>query len=140
MRHTSLSLTDAPPRSRPVHGPRRFAVDLFDGQDFAAARWPSVAAGPELQMHVFQSQEFLDVWTATIGRARAAQYFLVVVADADGKPVLYLPLAIETRFGGLVLARGATQEHGLEETCLGPEPGRDAAFRGQCDRVPGIPT
>jgi CelD/BcsL family acetyltransferase involved in cellulose biosynthesis len=98
-----LSLTDAPPRSRPVHGPRSFAVDLFDGRDFAAARWPSVAAGPELQLHAFQSREFLDVWTATIGRARAAQCFLVVVADAHGKPVLYLPLAIETRFGVRIL-------------------------------------
>ena len=100
---TSLSLTDAPVRSRPVDGPRRFAVDLFDGREFAAARWPSVAAGPELQMHAFQSQEFLDVWTATIGRARNAQCFLVVVADADGKPVLYLPLAIEARFGVRIL-------------------------------------
>jgi CelD/BcsL family acetyltransferase involved in cellulose biosynthesis len=93
------SLTDAPPRRRPVQGPRRFAVELFDGRDFAAARWPSVTADPELQMHAFQSREFLDVWTATIGRARDAQCFLVVVADADGKPVLYLPLAIETRLG-----------------------------------------
>jgi len=100
---TSLSLTDAPPRSRPVQGPRRFAVELFDGRDFAAARWPSVAAGPELQMHAFQSREFLEVWTATIGRARNAQCFLVVVTDADGEPVLYLPLAIETRFGVRIL-------------------------------------
>ena len=100
---TSLSLTDAPPRSRPVQGPRCFAVELFDGRDFAAARWPSVAAGPELQMHAFQSREFLDVWTATIGRARSAQCFLVVVADADGKPVLHLPLAIEARFGVRIL-------------------------------------
>ena len=100
---TSLSLTDVSPRSRPVHGPRRFAVDLFDGRDFVAARWPSVAAGPELQMHAFQSREFLDVWTATVGRARNAQCFLVVVADADGEAVLYLPLAIETRCGVRIL-------------------------------------
>jgi CelD/BcsL family acetyltransferase involved in cellulose biosynthesis len=100
---TRLSLTDAPPRSRPVRGPRSFAVELFDGRDFAAARWPSVTADPALQMHAFQSREFLDVWTATIGRARNAQCFLVVVADADGEPVLYLPLAIERRLGVRIL-------------------------------------
>lgn len=100
---TRLPLANAPPRSRPVEGPRRFAVELFDGRDLAAARWPSVAAGPELQMHAFQSREFLDVWTATIGRARNAQCFFAVITDADGEPILFLPLSIETRLGVRVL-------------------------------------
>lgn len=98
------SWADAPPRSRPAQIPRRFDVELFDGRDFAAARWPSIAAGPELLMHTFQSREVLDVWTATIGRARKAQCFLIVVTNSDDKnPILYLPLAIETRFGMRIL-------------------------------------
>ena len=107
---SSLSLTDASsradalPRSRPAQIPRRFDVELFDGRDLAAARWPSMAAGPELLMHAFQSREFLDVWTATIGRARNAQCFLIVVTNSDDKnPILYLPLSIETRFGMRIL-------------------------------------
>jgi CelD/BcsL family acetyltransferase involved in cellulose biosynthesis len=99
----SLSLTDAPPRLRSGQAARRFAVELFDGRDLAAARWPSIAAGPELLMHAFQSREFLDVWTATIGCARNAQCVLIVVTDSDEKPVLYLPVSIETRFGTRIL-------------------------------------
>ena len=55
-------------------------------------------------MHAFQSREVLDVWTATIGRARNAQCFLIVVTNSDDKnPILYLPLSIETRFGTRIL-------------------------------------
>jgi CelD/BcsL family acetyltransferase involved in cellulose biosynthesis len=68
-----------------------------------AADWPSIDAGPELLMHVYQSREFLAVWMATIGQARHARLFLVVVKDSQGRPVLYLPLAIETRFNNRIL-------------------------------------
>ena len=66
-----MTLLDAAPRSSIGRSGRRLAVELFDGQELAAARWPSIAAGPELLMHVFQSREFLEVWMATIGRAAA---------------------------------------------------------------------
>ena len=82
---------------------RRFRVELLDGPDLAAAGWPSIEAGPELLMYVYQSREFLDVWMASIGKARRARCFLVVVRDGGNNPVLYLPLAIETRFGGRIL-------------------------------------
>ncbi len=49
-------------------------------------------------MYAFQSREFLDVWMSTIGKARGSECYLVVVKDEDRRPLLYLPLAIETRF------------------------------------------
>jgi CelD/BcsL family acetyltransferase involved in cellulose biosynthesis len=82
---------------------RHFTVELFEGGDLAAAGWPSIDAGPELAMYVYQSREFLDVWMASIGKARRARCFLVVVKDIDDNPVLYLPLVIETRFNNRCL-------------------------------------
>jgi CelD/BcsL family acetyltransferase involved in cellulose biosynthesis len=82
---------------------RRFSVELFEGGDLAAAAWPSIDAGPQHSMYVYQSREFLDVWMASIGKARRARCFLVVVRDASDKPVLYLPLVIETRFNNRIL-------------------------------------
>jgi CelD/BcsL family acetyltransferase involved in cellulose biosynthesis len=82
---------------------RRFRVELLDGADLAAAGWPSIEAGPELLMYVYQSREFLEVWMASIGKARHVRCFLVVVKDSESNPVLYLPLCIETRFGSRVL-------------------------------------
>ena len=49
-------------------------------------------------MHVYQSREFLDVWLNTIGHARQIEAFFFVVCDSSDRPVLYLPLGIETRF------------------------------------------
>jgi CelD/BcsL family acetyltransferase involved in cellulose biosynthesis len=98
-----VTLIDAGPRSDTGRRARRLAVELFNGQDLVAARWPSIAAGPELLMHVYQSREFLEVWMATIGRSRNAQCFLVVVTDEDKRPILYLPLSIETKFNTRVL-------------------------------------
>jgi CelD/BcsL family acetyltransferase involved in cellulose biosynthesis len=93
--------------ARPAFGPvprRRFNVELLDGTDLEAAGWPSIAAGPELLMYVYQSREFLKVWMASIGRARRARCFLVVVKDGAGNPVLYVPLAVETRFNNRILS------------------------------------
>jgi CelD/BcsL family acetyltransferase involved in cellulose biosynthesis len=90
----------------PGFGPlprRRFSVELFEGGDLAAAGWPSIDAGPQLAMYVYQSREFLDVWMASIGKARRARCFLVVVRDAGDNPVLYLPLVVETRFNNRIL-------------------------------------
>jgi CelD/BcsL family acetyltransferase involved in cellulose biosynthesis len=82
---------------------RRFTVELFDGAELDAAGWPSVAAGPEWLMHVYQSREFLEVWMATIGKARGARCFLAVARDTAGAAILYLPLVVETRFNNRIL-------------------------------------
>jgi CelD/BcsL family acetyltransferase involved in cellulose biosynthesis len=75
------------------------SVEVRLGDDWDAVRWPSIAADPALEMSVFQSREFLETWMATIGRDRAVRPALTVVSDADARPVLYLPFAIETRLG-----------------------------------------
>jgi CelD/BcsL family acetyltransferase involved in cellulose biosynthesis len=98
----SVPSTAATPGFGPV-SERRFTVELFEGGELAAAGWPSIDAGPELSMYVYQSREFLDIWMASIGKARRARCFLVVVKDAGNNPVVYLPLAIETRFNNRIL-------------------------------------
>jgi len=75
------------------------AVELFDGADWDAAKWPSIAADTGMEMSVFQSREFLEIWMRTIGRTRSVRPFLVVVYDRDARPVLYLPLVVEARLG-----------------------------------------
>jgi CelD/BcsL family acetyltransferase involved in cellulose biosynthesis len=54
-------------------------------------------------MHVFQSREFLEVWMATIGRSRHARCVLAVITDQDRRPILYLPLSVETKFNTRIL-------------------------------------
>jgi CelD/BcsL family acetyltransferase involved in cellulose biosynthesis len=49
-------------------------------------------------MYIFQSREFLDIWLDTIGKASRIEPCFVVVRDAEGRPVLFLPLIIETKF------------------------------------------
>ncbi len=75
-----------------------FALALFDGGDFAQCNWPVIADSRDLAMYVFQSREFLETWTRTIGKANGIKSYLLVVRTDAGEPVLYLPLAIETQF------------------------------------------
>ncbi len=84
-------------------GSREVAVELVDGPDWDAASWPSIGSGPGLEMSVFQAREFLETWMRTIGLDRGVRPVLVVVVDGGGSPVLYLPLAIETKFGVTLL-------------------------------------
>jgi CelD/BcsL family acetyltransferase involved in cellulose biosynthesis len=84
-------------------GRSEIAVELFDGADWDSANWPSIAADPILEMSIFQAREFLEIWMHTIGRDRGVRPFLAVVVDGDARPVLYLPLAIETRLGVTLL-------------------------------------
>ena len=83
-------------------GSSRIAVELFDG-DWEAAKWPSIGADPTLEMSIFQAREFLEIWMRTIGLDRRVRVVLAVVVDGDGRPILYLPLAIETKFGVTLL-------------------------------------
>jgi CelD/BcsL family acetyltransferase involved in cellulose biosynthesis len=96
-----VTVIDLPQRGRPARMP--FKVELFSGDDLLAADWPSIADGRDLKMrdlkmYVFQSREFLEVWLDTIGKAARIESHLVVVKDDAGRPILYLPLAIETKF------------------------------------------
>jgi CelD/BcsL family acetyltransferase involved in cellulose biosynthesis len=89
-----VTVIDLPPRGRVAS----FKVELVAGGNLAAADWPSIADARDLRMYVFQSREFLDIWLDTIGKASRIEPCFIVVRDADGRPVLYLPLAIETKF------------------------------------------
>ena len=89
-----MTVIDLPPRGRVTS----FKVELFAGSNLAAADWPSIADDRDLQMHIFQSREFLDIWLDTIGKASGIEPYFIVVRDAEGRPVLYLPLTIETKF------------------------------------------
>jgi CelD/BcsL family acetyltransferase involved in cellulose biosynthesis len=78
------------------------SVEVREGADWDAVGWPSIAV-EALEMSVFQSREFLEIWMATIGRERAVRPALAIVSDADARPVLYLPFVIETRLGVNIL-------------------------------------
>jgi len=91
-----VTVVDLPQRERVPRAP--FNVEVFSGGNLAAARWPSATDARDFRMYVFQSREFLDVWLDTIGGARRIEPCLIAVSDPDGRPVLYLPLAIETKF------------------------------------------
>jgi CelD/BcsL family acetyltransferase involved in cellulose biosynthesis len=89
-----VTVIDLRPRGRVTC----FKVELLAGGNLAAADWPSIADDRDLRMYVFQSREFLDIWQATIGKASCIEPYFIVVRDADGRPILYLPLTIETKF------------------------------------------
>jgi CelD/BcsL family acetyltransferase involved in cellulose biosynthesis len=93
-----MSAIDVLERRRPAPASLDLSIDVYDGDSLAVADWPSITGPPDLRMYAFQSREFLDVWMNTIGRARRAECYLVVVKDGSGRPVLYLPLAIESQF------------------------------------------
>jgi CelD/BcsL family acetyltransferase involved in cellulose biosynthesis len=80
-----------------------FQVELFDGGNFVDCDWPTIADDRDFRMFVFQSREFLEIWTSTIGKAGGIESYLLVVRNDDGRPVLYLPLAIETKFNIRIL-------------------------------------
>ena len=91
-----MTVIDLPHRDRAAR--TSFKVELYDGGNLAAAGWPSLTDDCDLKMYVFQSREFLDVWLNTIGKAGGIEPHLVVVKDGEGRPILYLPLAIESKF------------------------------------------
>jgi CelD/BcsL family acetyltransferase involved in cellulose biosynthesis len=91
-----VTVTDLPQRGGPARS--SFKVEHYDGGGLAAADWPSLAGGRDLRMYVFQSREFLEIWMNTIGKAGRIEPHLLVVKDGEGRPILYLPLAIETKF------------------------------------------
>jgi len=89
-----VAVIDLPPRGRVT----TFKVELLAGGNLAAANWPSISDDRDLRMYIFQSREFLDIWLDTIGKASRVEPYFIVVRDADGRPVLFLPLIIETKF------------------------------------------
>jgi CelD/BcsL family acetyltransferase involved in cellulose biosynthesis len=65
--------------------------------------WPSLSAPGDGDCHIFQTQEIIAHWRATIGAARKAQPVFLRVDNENGAPLLLLALAIERRRGARVL-------------------------------------
>jgi CelD/BcsL family acetyltransferase involved in cellulose biosynthesis len=91
----NATVLDLPQRHRVARS--SFKVDLI-GSERLASDWPSIADDRDVKMYVYQSREFLNVWMNTIGSAGRIECYFVIVRDNEAQPVLYLPLAIETRF------------------------------------------
>ena len=91
----NVTVLDLPRRQRAAQP--SFKVELISSERLAS-NWPSIADSCDVTMYVYQSREFLDVWMKTIGHAGRIECYFVVIKDHDAEPVLYLPLAIETRF------------------------------------------
>lgn len=69
------------------------------------AGWPSVRdATGAAKRHVFQTREFIAAWMATRGASRAVAAYFVEVRDADGQPVMLLPLTVNSARGGRTLS------------------------------------
>src|SRR5579883_1481952 len=96
-----VALIELPQRNLPACGP--FEVQISGPDRLAAVEWPTIDDSRDLRMYVFQSRDFLQVWLDTIGRAAHIDGYLVIVKDGEGKPVLFLPLAIETKFNTRLL-------------------------------------
>jgi CelD/BcsL family acetyltransferase involved in cellulose biosynthesis len=92
-----------PPRQQQHTAFTSFKIEVLDGGKFAECDWPAITDGRDLKMYVFQSREFLETWTNTIGKAKGIKSYLLVVRNGGGEPVLYLPLAIETTFNIRIL-------------------------------------
>ena len=97
----NVTVLDLPRQQRTAHSSLK--VELFDGGKFADCDWPTIADARDLKMYVFQSREFLEAWTSTIGAANDIKSYLLVARNDGGEPVLYLPLAIETKFNIRIL-------------------------------------
>jgi CelD/BcsL family acetyltransferase involved in cellulose biosynthesis len=74
-----------------------------DLADFAGI-WPAMGDRGPSRNYVFQTADFLDVWSDTVGKARGTRPFFVAVVDDSGTPHALFPLGIERRqFGVRVL-------------------------------------
>jgi CelD/BcsL family acetyltransferase involved in cellulose biosynthesis len=66
--------------------------------------WPGINDLGDARAHVFQTREFMSVWAQTLATAGRIDARFVDVRDHEGRMILRLPLAIETKGGIRVLA------------------------------------
>ncbi len=100
--HTTAAAA-ADPVPRAVADAQDHRIKTYDGTSLDTLAWPGADADTALDAYVYQSREFLHIWSATIGQARRARLFLTVVEDTAGRPVLWLPLSVEREFGCSIL-------------------------------------
>ncbi len=94
--------TFAPASTAPSVEASACRISVVPAADLPFVGWPTNRSA-ETTGYVFQSLEFVTLWCETIGPRRGARGFGVIVTLADDTPLLYLPLAVETRLGLTVL-------------------------------------
>lgn len=79
--------------------PGRIArVDVFRDMTAAEPIWRALEQ-PDQFSTPYQRFDFLDAWQRHVGTAEGVEPFIVVASDADGRPMLLLPLGLRRRFG-----------------------------------------
>ncbi len=89
-----------------------YTIRCFDTADAVSPDWPQAEKdGPgklnshaSPNYHIFQTSTFLKIWEKTYAPALKAQLCLVEVRSEDGRPVVFLPLAIFKRNGTRILS------------------------------------
>jgi CelD/BcsL family acetyltransferase involved in cellulose biosynthesis len=61
--------------------------------------WPRTDAAASCRNYVFQCADVLEVWCDTIGKAQGVTPLFVAVLDAQGAPLLLLPLGLKRSMG-----------------------------------------
>jgi CelD/BcsL family acetyltransferase involved in cellulose biosynthesis len=86
---------DAPARSKPG---RIACVEVIGDLGVAEPIWRALETG----QHYFTSYQrfdFLSAWQHEVGRREDVSPFIVIATDADGRPLMLLPLALRHKFG-----------------------------------------
>jgi CelD/BcsL family acetyltransferase involved in cellulose biosynthesis len=103
---TTLDLTEprsAAPDARASGRDAPVRVVTTGGLHDLSGLWPRSGDTGAGQCYAFQGADVLAVWGETIGAARGVAPVFTAVTDAEGRPLLLLPLGIERRHGLRVL-------------------------------------
>lgn len=63
--------------------------------------WPRIGRPCSAHAHIFQTAELLQLWCATIGKARRVAPLFLRIDDASGEPVMLAAFGLERRAGGV---------------------------------------
>jgi CelD/BcsL family acetyltransferase involved in cellulose biosynthesis len=85
-------------------GPERYQIRIAGRPEDFGGLWPSSRDLGDACAYVFQCADVVEAWIDSFGCARNTEVLLVLVADADGNPLMALPLGIETHSGLRVLS------------------------------------
>lgn len=84
-------------------------VDVVHDMAESEARWRAFE-GPDYLFTPYQRFELLNAWQQTIGKQEGAMPFIVIAGDANGRPLLLLPLVV-CRENGAKVARFMGGKH-----------------------------
>ena len=73
------------------------AASPFDFGDL----WPKIDRPGSARVHIFQTAELLQLWCATIGKARGVAPLFLRVDGASGEPIMLVSMGLERRAAGV---------------------------------------